>query len=636
MPTLQSAVSAAWGAAAPAQATVAAPWSIAAVVQSIGSAYAAPPVPPGSTVVAAGDLTPRTEILPAASYRSAHTPVMRNVRATATTEPLGAVIPAISGSIDLPDGSAQWRLSATIPRASYDQLRAGEQPPLASVTLAGRTWVFLVDEMNAPRAFASTDVSIRGVSLAALADAPYELARQWTSDAPTTVAQIAELAQTYTGLDVSWQLPDWGVPAGAWSYTGTPWGAVLQVAAPVRAVVEADPADLKVKVTSRYPVMPQQWATTVPDVQIPWQVVESEAVTAADKPPYTGVFVTGPAETIAAVRLAGTSGAEQAPLMAGDLLTDLPGQVEMGRTVLAQSGGAESVTRSLQVLTGAGEPGVIDRGKLVRWVDPDATWTGMVRALRVDWQFGQVRQTITCERRTSFPVGSVVPEPPEVERDPFWADVIALMPFDGDFANLAPGGISFTSTGTTTSSTAKFGQSLALNGTAPGGGGPNGLVGVGADSSNRWGLTEGDFTIELWVYLKSNVSSFTYAPLVRLASTTLGTEINFRIFNGDTLSALFTSAPGGATDLSTTTTVPLNRWVHVALCRESNVYRLFQDGALLTFFTSPYSAPAGAKTVQIGTVGAFAPDALFDDLRVTKAARYTAAFTPPTKANPTS
>lgn len=334
---------------------------------------------------------------------------LRMERIAAATDGLyledGTVIPATNGSVDLPDGSAMWRLSALIPRADYDTMRAGVQPPLVSLALAGRTWVFAVDEMSAPRAFASTDVSIRGVSLAALADAPYELSRQWTSDAPTTAAQIATLAQTFTGLTVSWQLPDWPVPAGGWSFAGSPWGAVLQAAAPAQAVVEAHPSALSVTVTSRYPVMPAEWYATAPDVQVSWNAVESESAVAADQPLYTGVFVTGPGASIASVHLAGTSGAAQAPLVTHDLLTDLDGQAERGRVVLAASGGAQTVTRVLPVLFATGQPGVIDRGALVRWVDPSETWAGMVRAVRVDWAFGVVRQTVACERRTSFPVG---------------------------------------------------------------------------------------------------------------------------------------------------------------------------------------------------------------------------------------
>lgn len=437
MPEIQAAGGAVWGAAAAVQAVGGAAWADGTSLQSIGSPYTPPPPPGGATVVTPGSLAPLTEILPAATYTSDAAVVVRDLR----VEGAEGIITAISGSISIEDGSALWRLSCEVPRAAYDAMRAGEQPPLVGVHLAGRQWAFVVDEMSAPRAFASTNVSLRGVSLAALADAPYELSRQWTSDAPTAAAQIASLAQTFTGLDVSWQLPDWAVPTGAWSYTGTPWGVVLQVASAVQAVVQADEATMAVTVTSRYPVMPNQWASTPPDAQIPWQAVESENVTASDKPPYTGVYVTGPAETIAAVRLAGTSGAEQAPLMSGDLLTDLPGQVELGRTVLAQSGRAETVTRTLQVLTGAGEPGVIDRGKLVRWVDPEATWTGMVRALSIRWEFGQVRQTVACERRMSFPVGTSQLPPPQVpvisfvaawQSSVIWQDVLVPEHEPGD------------------------------------------------------------------------------------------------------------------------------------------------------------------------------------------------------------
>lgn len=368
------------------------------------------------------NLTPRTEILPAASYRSAHTPALTNER---TALP----IKAEQGTVDLPRGAAMWRLQATIPRADYEALRAGDQPPLVRLALAGREWVFLVDEMDAPRAFASTDVTIRGVSTAALADAPYELARQWHIDAPTTAAQIATRAQTFTGLDVQWRLPDWSLPAGAWTFTGAPWGVVLQMAAAVGAVVEAHPSELAVSVTSNYPLMPAEWATTPPDVQVPWAAVIDERVTADNQPPYNAVYVAGPTDTIAAVRLAGTSGAEQAPMVTHALLTDLAGQVEQARTVLGASGMAETNTRTLQVLTGAGQPGIINRGALVRWVDPEATWTGMVRGVSVSWAFGLVRQTVACERRLSFPVGTFLPEA-VAPVDPHWQKVVLLMKAD--------------------------------------------------------------------------------------------------------------------------------------------------------------------------------------------------------------
>jgi hypothetical protein len=561
--------------------------------------------------------------------------VMRNVRAVTAAEPDGQVVQAISGSVDLPDGSALWRMSATVPRAAYEAMRTGEQPPLASVTTAGKTWVFVVDEMSAPRAFASTDVSIRGVSLAALADAPYELARQWTSDAPTTAAQIATLAQTFTGLSVAWQLPDWPVPAGGWSFTGTPWGAVLQPAAAVGAVVEADRQALAVRVTSRYPVMPNEWATSVPDVQIPWQAVESEAVTAADRPAYTGVYVTGPATTIAAVRLAGTSGAEQAPLVAGDLLTDLDGQIEHGRTLLAQSGGAQTVSRTLQVLTGAGEPGIIDRGAMVRWVDPEDTWVGMVRAVRLDWQFGLVRQTVACERRTSFPVGSVVPPPkPALRCDPWWADVGLMLPCDetggagtpdvavGQSNAVMVNGVLWTAD-------ARFGDaSIQLQGnssrilvTAP-----SGWVG----SPPFMPRTE-DFCVECWYLLPAGQGDgwliefpFTFhggtnASQIGLYTHPLGL---FSIYRTDSLGSPSTPSGGAG--------IPTGRWFHLAWERASGTTRVFVDGAIAASWSDPYDYNTSSLAFMGSSTSTGSGVALIDEVRVTVgASRYGGTFTPP-------
>lgn len=629
MPEIQSAGGAVWADGASVQAVGGAAWADGASLQSIGSSYAAPSAPGGGTTVTVGSLAAMTEIVPATHYRSNVTVVVTNLR---TDDPISAT----SGSISIEDGGTLWRLSAEVPRAAYDAMRSGDQPPLVGVMLAGRQWAFVVDSMSAPRAFASDNVTIAGVSLAALADAPYELARTWINDAPSTAAQIAALAQTFTELDVRWRAPDWAIPAGKWSYSGTPWGAALSVAAAIEAVVEADPSALAVTVSSRYPVMPNQWATTPPDAQIPWVAVLRESVDALRRPGYTGVYVAGAAETVAAVRLAGTSGAEQAPMIVSELLTDLDGQVEMARTTLAQSATGETVTRTLQVLTGAGEPGMLQRGQLVRWVDPDATWTGMVRSTRVDWRFADVWQTVSCERRLSFPIGAFVPEPDPVVTDPSWTDVILLLPCDSDVINVASGGIQFVNTGTTISSTAKFGGgSLALNGTSPGGGGPNGLVNAAVGSSAGWGLTEGDFTVEVWVYLQSNVTT-SYAPILRTSSAALGTEVNFRIDGTNALEVVYVSSAGGTSQITAGSTIPLNTWTHVALCRSASTYRLWMGGVLQGSLTSAYSAAASMKSVQIGTVGALAPDALFDDMRVTKSARYTAPFTPPTAAHPTS
>lgn len=80
MPEIQSAGGAVWGAGTTVQGAGGAVWGAGATVQSIGSTYTPPAAPPGATTIPDGSLAPLTEILPAAAYRSAHTPVLRNIR----------------------------------------------------------------------------------------------------------------------------------------------------------------------------------------------------------------------------------------------------------------------------------------------------------------------------------------------------------------------------------------------------------------------------------------------------------------------------------------------------------------------------------------------------------------------------
>jgi hypothetical protein len=75
--------------------------------------------------------------------------------------------------------------------------------------------------------------------------------------------------------------------------------------------------------------------------------------------------------------------------------------------------------------------------------------------------------------------------------------------------------------------------------------------------------------------------------------------------------------------------VPLNQWVHIAYVRKDGILSAFLAGikqwsnALTYNFTSPFWYPYSNSTANNFKV---------DELRVTKAARYTSNFTPPTKA----
>lgn len=81
-------------------------------------------------------------------------------------------------------------------------------------------------------------------------------------------------------------------------------------------------------------------------------------------------------------------------------------------------------------------------------------------------------------------------------------------------------------------------------------------------------------------------------------------------------------------------------WTHIALCRSGSSTRLFLDGVQTgsTYTdTNNYLGPANRPVIGASglSLGGSALNGYIDDLRITKFARYTANFTPPTAAFPT-
>lgn len=411
MAEIQAAIRTTWGDATPAQAALRTTWGDAAHVQSVGGALYVPPEVPGGLPVMPGGLAPQVDIPERVLHEVTHSMLVYDLRAYTGEPPVP--LPVRSGSLALQQGSALWELRAEGDASLYETFRNSEQPPLVAVRINGQEWHCVVEGIEQPQAFASSSVSFSGRSLAALADAPYQPVETYITDAPTTAAQLATLAQTFTGLDVQWQAPDWLIPAGAWSYQGTPLGVVGQVAAAIEAVVEAQRDGPALLVQPRYPVQPNLWATTPPDWQIHHSAIERSNSVRADTPEYNAVLVAGQQQGgVLTARYAGTSGAVQAPLVTDPLLTDGPALLERAGAILASAGKKADVSRTLQV----GPEGVVPRGALVRFVDPDETWTGLVRSVAVQFSFGQARQTIGVERRTAFQSGVFAP-PVEPNRE---------------------------------------------------------------------------------------------------------------------------------------------------------------------------------------------------------------------------
>lgn len=403
MPSVHAVVDAPWADGSTLHAgSVGLPWGDGSTVHATPSAYTPGAPPGGGTPTGPTAGVARYTIPSRATYDVPHTTAVTDLRDNTALD-----VESLTVSIDA--DSAMWTLRAAGGESLYAKLTTGVQPAGVEVDIDGEAWVFVIDTVSRSRTFGDSQVSVSGRSLAIAAGSPYEADQNWVNDGPTTGAQIAAMANLYTGLSVSWEIEDWSVPDRVFSYSGTPLSVVLRVAEAVGAVVQAHRTEYGVRVLPRYALCPNKWATVAPDVEIAFDAVLSESFERADIPEYTGVYMSGQQQgAVGFAKLAGTSGSNLHPLITDLLLTDEPALRMRGMAVLGASGGQARVSLGLPLLTGAGEPGVLSVGQLVRVLDPEGTWHGLVRSVSVSAQLPVITQTVVLERHTRGVGGSVV------------------------------------------------------------------------------------------------------------------------------------------------------------------------------------------------------------------------------------
>ncbi len=407
MPEVASLTGVPWDAAVAVDGSpVEVPWVAGTLVTSLGGAYTPGAAPPGST-----PSVPNTDadfvIGPGPFYYVEHAISIFDLRDDTELQ-------FDSMSLGCDDGSVCWTLSATGPLELFARFTTGDIPVI-EVTVNGNVWRFVIEGVQRSRQFGDPGVSITGRSLTITAGEPYEFPQNWVNDGPATAQQIAAQAQVYNGLEIDFQLDDWLVPSRAFTFTGAPLAVVQRVAESVGAVTKADRLDNRLSLLPRYPSLPNEWREEVPNVEIHLDIVMADSYERADKPAYTGIYVSGETEgQIAHVYLAGTMGDKLAPMVTDALLTEQIALRQRGEAELGKGGPQATVRLTLPVLDETGFPGVFELNWLCRIVEPDGTWYGIVRAVQVNVEFGKVSQTITLERHTADITGTVVPLPPPV------------------------------------------------------------------------------------------------------------------------------------------------------------------------------------------------------------------------------
>jgi len=209
-------------------------------------------------------------------------------------------------------------------------------------------------------------------------------------------------------VDLDWGIPDWLVPAGAWSHTGTPLAAVQAIVEAAGGYLLSHRTDETLLARHPYPDhaggalgVPWEWSDpAIPaDVELAPDAVMVTGTERADGPDINAVYVSGVSQGVRALyKRAGTAGDKLATPVTDSLITAADVARMRGRSIVGAGGPKHLVSLELPVLTGASQPGVLDVGQLVQ-VNHSAPWRGRVRSVSVAAKFGdKVRQTVQIEQ----------------------------------------------------------------------------------------------------------------------------------------------------------------------------------------------------------------------------------------------
>ena len=219
--------------------------------------------------------------------------------------------------------------------------------------------------------------------------------------------------------------------------------------------------------------------------------------------------------------------------------------------------------------------------------------------------------------------------------DPYWDDVVFLDPWgdDADASTPTP------EDSTNTLALTYVGTAEVDTAQAPGGGDTTSSLLVGTGNYVTWdgvpmGVLQGDFTVEC--YLRFSSFSGWDGPVGDFHASRPGSWGFLR--NGSSNVLVFEVHDSGLL-LASSTALAINTDYHIAASRSGLTTRLFIDGALEATDTEtfPCSVNARVSTNYAGRNGFGDPmSGWISELRITNAARYTAAFTAPTGLYPRS
>jgi hypothetical protein len=386
-------VSAVWRALAARNAFVALPWGPIGARQN---GYVTPwPVEPNPGDPGSDPIT--VPILPVYVM----IPTMSAVRLPERTP-----VRLLSATISTDAASWGWTFTASLPADDLPLVtpQLHEDPVELEITVCGYVWTFLVDSDTDQRRFALKSATIAGRSRSAILAQPYAPARSRLQTLDRTIAQLGDEELVGTGWTLLWDALDFLVPGGTWSYADlAPIDALSRLAASIGARLETDRAALELRAKPLYAVSPWEWGAATPYAILPSSIVSTADGSWQGGPNANGVYVYGENAGFGAlVKLEGTSGEIQIPMVVERLAVSADPARERGRQELAKAGKIRAETVRIPLFPSPADPGLIPIGALLDITDRSGPWRGQCQGVRIDavreGSAFSVRQTLQVER----------------------------------------------------------------------------------------------------------------------------------------------------------------------------------------------------------------------------------------------
>lgn len=320
-------------------------------------------------------------------------------------------LPTFSMAMSLDADSWTWSFNASLPGRALQYVEPEDGVPVTvEAMINGVPYRFVVEKVGRERAFAQDGLSISGRGLSAELAAPYTPTKSFGNVNARTAQQLMAdvLTENNVPLDwtIDWQLEDWNVPGGNWQLTGSYMDAITAIAAAAGGYVQPTPASKTLRILPRYPVLPWNWSTVTPDIELPSAAASRESIEWTDKARYTRVFVSGqgPNGRTGIVTRAGTSGGVVAPDVVDSLITDPTAARQRGGSILADTG--RIATYQLRTPAGVRDTdnnplGIVPPGKFLLYNDNGVTRLGITRSVSVDVSTPDIWQTIGIEAHES-------------------------------------------------------------------------------------------------------------------------------------------------------------------------------------------------------------------------------------------